>query len=248
MSSSSFDKRAWLRRSTLSRKLSEDEATILALALHEKCFGPGQSIFDKDDPGDAMYVVAEGSVRIYLPIERGHDLLERDLQRIGPGQFFGELALLTHQGRRTASASAIGRTIALSLHRDHFKQLFEDHPAIVAHLLFEQMANRVLNDNLYIAAMSTRSAIERVVRYLLLFGSPSPLSPTGVLAVEVPTPHWQLANMLGLTRESVCRAINELKRHEAIQVKRHSRSRMLVTFSAEGLRRHLSERKGQHLV
>jgi CRP/FNR family transcriptional regulator len=215
------------------------------MALHEQCFGPGQSIFDLGDTGDAMYVVAEGAVRIYLPIERGHDLLERDLQRIGPGQFFGELALLTHQGLRTASASAIGCTIALSLHRDQFRQLFDDHPAIVAHLLFEQMANRVLNDNLYIAVMSTRSAIERVVRYLLLFGSPSPLSPEGVLAVEVPTPHWQLANMLGLTRESVCRALSELKREELIQVKTHARSRMLITFSAEALRRYLTKRKGQ---
>ena len=76
----------------------------------------GEVLFHRGEPGDVLYVVASGQVRIFTLDEEGRELT---LNVMEPGEAFGELALLDSRPR-SASVAAVGPTTLRSLHRDDF--------------------------------------------------------------------------------------------------------------------------------
>jgi SulP family sulfate permease len=107
-----------------------DAATLAALAalagcMREMTAQPGQKIFEVGDPGDELYLVRRGSVRILLPLEGGK---RHRLATLGSGDFFGEIAFLDH-GFRSAEVGAKERTELSVLHRRQFNaQSLADPP------------------------------------------------------------------------------------------------------------------------
>jgi CRP-like cAMP-binding protein len=90
----------------------------------------GQVLFRQGDPGDALYVIAEGEVVVLAKV----DGVDREVGRLGDGAFFGEIALLTSQPRgATIRASSSARLLALR--RDDLARLLERSPEIVKILL-----------------------------------------------------------------------------------------------------------------
>jgi voltage-gated potassium channel len=88
----------------------------------------GQVIAVPDDPGSGMFVLREGTVCVEL---RGEDL------ELGPGDFFGELALLVDDGARVARVRALTAVRCLSIPRQDFLALVETEPSFALHLLRE---------------------------------------------------------------------------------------------------------------
>src|SRR6185295_17969555 len=82
-------------------------------------FRRGEVIFHLGDPGDALFVIVSGEVKITLPAETGDEAI---LATLRPGDVFGELALLDG-APRSASASALTPTEAVVLPRDRFREL-----------------------------------------------------------------------------------------------------------------------------
>ena len=78
----------------------------LAAAARRRGFRAGEVIFHRDDPGQVLYVIREGKVKIYITSPDGQEVA---LAVFGPGDYFGELALLDGQPR-SASAVAIERS------------------------------------------------------------------------------------------------------------------------------------------
>jgi CRP-like cAMP-binding protein len=88
----------------------------------------GQVVAVPDDPGSGMYVILEGSVHVEL---RSGQL------ELGPGDFFGELALLVDEGARVARVRAATAIRCLSIPREDFLALVETEPSFALHLLRE---------------------------------------------------------------------------------------------------------------
>lgn len=84
--------------------IADADLEALAARCEERRFRAGEAIFAQGDAGDSMYVVAEGSVNVYLPGEGSRRLSLNDL---GPGEHFGELSLFDQKPR---SASALAST------------------------------------------------------------------------------------------------------------------------------------------
>jgi len=118
-----------------------DEATLdtLAAALRIRRFRKGETVFHQGDPGDALFIVASGSVKVVLPSDEGAE--PAIVAVLGPGEFFGELALLDG-APHSATIVAIEGTETLVLHRDAFLALIDDQPelrrALLASLAVEQ--------------------------------------------------------------------------------------------------------------
>lgn len=87
-----------------------------------------------DDPGSGMYVIREGSVAVEL---------RSGALELGPGDFFGELALLVEDGTRVARIRATTPVRCISIPRDDFLALVETEPAFALHLLRE-LARRLV--------------------------------------------------------------------------------------------------------
>lgn len=95
----------------------------------------GAVLFRQGDPGEALYVVHAGRIR--LTLGSGAEL--REIGVVGPGEFFGEISLLSGEGR-TATAEAIEDSRLLVIGRDAFHMLLQDDLSTVTRMLNEQGA------------------------------------------------------------------------------------------------------------
>jgi len=123
--------RTVIERDSLFRGLPEKTLErIAALALRRLC-EEGSVIFLQGDPGDSLCGVVSGRVRISTSRPGGKEIF---LNVIGPGETFGEIALLDGM-KRTATATAIGRTELTIIPRDAFLVLLRAEPQLALHVI-----------------------------------------------------------------------------------------------------------------
>lgn len=111
--------------------LDAGERALLAETVDTRALPAGTMLFKEGDPGRAMYVVAKGSMEIFITDLAGQKIV---LTECGPGEVFGELAMLG-TGPRTASAVALEATELLELDRDDLLLLVGRKPEAALHLL-----------------------------------------------------------------------------------------------------------------
>jgi NADH dehydrogenase len=95
-------------------------------SLGREHFEPHQIIFRQGDRGDRLYVIVEGEVELF---QEGPGQTPQRLARLGPGECFGEMALVDDQPR-TATARSIAKANLLSVDRHAFRELFAHHPPL----------------------------------------------------------------------------------------------------------------------
>jgi len=115
----------------LFEHLNEDDRANLAEAIDARSLAAGDTLFKAGEPGEALYVVRSGEVELFIRDTAGQRIA---LAIAGPGEMFGELALLD-SGPRTATVIAISDTELLELDRDDLLLLFQRSPAAALRLL-----------------------------------------------------------------------------------------------------------------
>jgi CRP/FNR family cyclic AMP-dependent transcriptional regulator len=171
----------------------------LARAVRSRHFRRGEVIFHLGDPGDALFVVSRGAVKITLPSQAGDEAIIATLQ---PGDFFGELALLDGAAR-SATATALEPTETFVLGRDRFRELIATEPAIrdalLAALARELRRLTVHVEELHFLDIAGRLAA-RLAALATERGEPA---TDGTIRLDAPLTQTDLASMVGCTRQSV---------------------------------------------
>lgn len=129
-----------LESAELFRLLKPDELASLRGAAQERRFAAGQEIFREGDPGDGIYIVKSGLIEISSQLNPDH---RQVLSQLGPGQIFGEMAIIENLPR-SAAASAVHPTVAIFLARAEMQALLERSPGLVAGLV--QIVSHRLRD------------------------------------------------------------------------------------------------------
>jgi CRP-like cAMP-binding protein len=111
--------------------LSGDETTMLAQAAVSHVFAPGETVIRAGDPGESMFVVHKGKVRVQVN-ENGRP---RTVATLNEGDFFGEMALFTGEPR-TANVLALEETEVLEIGHAAMKRVFDTNPDLVESLSF----------------------------------------------------------------------------------------------------------------
>jgi uncharacterized membrane protein len=139
------------------------EADLASLAGHciERAFRAGSTIFNKGDPGSAMFVIVRGQVNIHLPDEGSRRVSLNDMAE---GEYFGEVALFDEQPR-TASASAIGDVTLLEVSQRALIGTVSDRPAAALTML-RTMAARVRNMSAVIEEHVSKNAVAEFEQHL----------------------------------------------------------------------------------
>ncbi|MFN0172071.1 MAG: mechanosensitive ion channel family protein [Bryobacteraceae bacterium] len=114
----------------LFRILKPDELQDLAARLRKVSFAPGETVLREGDEGDSLFMVTHGHVRVLL--SRGPALSEH-IATLGPGQFFGEMSLLTGEPR-SATVAAVEQVDCLVLGKQDLLNLFEQRPAVAVEM------------------------------------------------------------------------------------------------------------------
>lgn len=148
-----------LARVPLFQRLEPHELEQLAEDVEQVNYQAGEVIFHEYDTGDALYVVEEGSVRIWVTDE---DVQQVTLTELNPGQFFGELAVLD-RGQRSSSASALTDTHLHRLSSDNFQKFLMAHPDCAVDVICE-IGARLRQTNLLVAQRASRNVNEVMER------------------------------------------------------------------------------------
>ena len=161
-----------------------------------RTYSRGQVVFHEDDPADALHLVAKGFFAVRGTMPEGDTIL---LAIIGPGDAFGELALID-RGRRGATVQAFADGETLALHRNAFEALRRQRPA-VDRALATILAERIRRlDELLLEAHHVEAEV-RVRRRLLelaeIFGGPILLTQD------------EIAQTAGTSRATVNRVLRE---------------------------------------
>jgi CRP-like cAMP-binding protein len=130
-----------LNRIPLLSKLTLEQNVLLANRLQVAEFEPGQIVFHMGEMGDTFYIIETGEVEVLAPDVKGSPNV---LNRLGPGDFFGEIALL-RAVPRTATIRVVAPVRLLALSRRDFKDVLARYPSIV-HSLEETSDERLLRD------------------------------------------------------------------------------------------------------
>ncbi len=128
--SDNTDTVAKIRGLTLFQEFSESELDGMASLVDCACYSDGQLIVKQDEPGDSMYVIVTGSVKV---VHRG-ETKQIELATLSAGDFFGELALVD-EGPRSADVLAVGDTRMLAISQATIRALAGVYPSAAFKLL-----------------------------------------------------------------------------------------------------------------
>src|SRR5688572_11309397 len=198
-----------LRECGLFAGLDEPTLDIVAAALGPRRFRRGETIFHADDPGEALFIVTSGRVKITIPPGDGSD--PAILTTIAPGGFFGELALLDGAAR-SATAVALDAVETQILRRDAFDRLVDEQP-VLRRALLAALATEIRRLTAQFGDLHCLDLPGRLARHLLRAlpggddGGSWPPQLDGEQRLPWPYTQGELAGMIGGSRQSVNRLL-----------------------------------------
>ena len=190
--------------------LPEEELERFAELTRERSYPKGSVILFQDDPGDSLFVLRAGRVKVVLIGEDGREVI---LGVLEPGAHFGELALIDDQPR-SAHVIAMEDAQLLVLRREDFKRRVEANPT-VAWALLTELSRRLRRADVKIGGLVLLDVPGRIARLLLDLADES-----GGEQIEKPLTHQTIAQMIGASRETVSRAMKEFQDAGLIRVER----------------------------
>jgi uncharacterized membrane protein len=152
-----------LSRIPLFRQLDQTELKNLAESVDQVRYKAGEVIFYANDTGDALYVIDEGAVRIWV---HDADVKEVTLSELQPGEFLGEMAVLDG-GERSANATAIEDSTLHRLRREDFHQFLIQYPHAATDVIRE-VAARLRQTNQLVSQRVTRNINEAMAEKMTL--------------------------------------------------------------------------------
>lgn len=195
---------ATLAGTPLFEALDPTEAAHLATAMTRRSVPRGHVLFREGDPGDRLFIVLAGKVKISRSATDGR---ENILALIGVGEMFGELSLFD-PGPRTASATALTDATLASLDHTELRPWLYARPAVAEQLL-GALARRLRRTNEAMADLVWSDVPGRVAKALLDLGARfGNRTPEGLL-VRHDLTQEELAQLVGASRETVNKALSE---------------------------------------
>jgi CRP/FNR family transcriptional regulator, cyclic AMP receptor protein len=194
-----------LARITFFAGLDAAALERVASGTRTRRFRRGEIIFHAGDPGDALFLIVSGQVKISLPSETGDEAI---LATLRAGDAFGELALLDG-APRSATASALVVTEAVVLPRDRFRELIATEPA-VRDALLASLAAELRRLTMHVEELHFLDITGRLAAQLVRLASEAgPPDADGSIRLLSTLTQAELASMVGCTRQSVNKLLGQ---------------------------------------
>jgi len=187
-----------LARVPLFAELDEESLKELSAVARKRVFRQGEVIFHRDDPGQVLYIVKEGKVKIALTSPDGQEI---SLTVFGTGECFGELAILDSEPR-SADAIALERVELYALQRQDFINVVMNHPKIAVQVM-KVRSQRLRQTDQQIEDLLFLDVYGRVAKKLLELSETHGVPTSQGVRIELRLTQQELASMVGASRESV---------------------------------------------
>ena len=191
-----------------------DEALHALLTIaRRRTFARGEVVFHRGAPADSLNLIRKGRFSVLITTPLGDTAM---LSVRGPGDAFGELALLGREPLRSATVSALEPAETHSVYRDDFERLRHEHP-IVNDVLIGILTDRLrrLSDQLVEAyyVPADRRVLRRMCDLTELYRA-------GDSEVVVPLTQEEIAELAGTSRATVNRVLREAERRGSVELRR----------------------------
>jgi len=193
-----------LRQIPLFAKVSDADLRSIGQLLIERRFPKNKTIVEEGLPGDYMYVIREGRVKV---TKLSGDGREKILELLGAGDFFGEMSLLDNVAR-SASVKTLGETRILALSRADFLSELRRSPDL-AMAVIQELTRRVRQMDEQASSLSFQRVRERTQGLLQRLARED--SAQDGRRITPSLTHQQIADMIGTSRETVTRVLKVLK-------------------------------------
>ena len=205
-----------LQRSPVLRAIPGPELAKLMESMRRRTYRRGEVVFHQGDSGDTLHFIAAGRVKLVVLAENGEEIL---LFVLGPGESFGEIALLDG-GPRTATVVALEPLETATLKRQDFLDLLRRSPAALESVLAVLAASlRRTTDEL--SDLVGLDLHGRLAKRLLGLADSHGRRVGDAIEIELPLTQEELAGMVGATRASVNKLLGIYEDRGAIA--RHGR-------------------------
>ncbi len=208
MSEGSEDMIALLRRVPVFSALSREELTQVARVALARRYEAGTAVFKEGDEGSTCYIVRSGRARAIREHPDGRSIT---LAHFGPGDIFGEMAMLDGE-RRSATVEATEDTEAIAILSADMHRLLREHPDISVKLV-ASLGSRLRHTNERLARQSFQTVQSRVAAALAqLVATAREAEGASERDVLITTTQAELAQLAGSSRESASRFLAVLER------------------------------------
>jgi len=213
-----------LRQIPLFSDLSEKDLDMVASLVTTRQVPKQSIVVQENGPGDAMYIITSGSVKISYYTIDGQEVI---LALLDAGAFFGEMALLDDEPR-SATVITMEDSELAQIRRQDFNRLLESSPELTRKLLAE-VVWRLRRTSLVLKRISTLDVPHRLYSHLRDYcKSYGTKNAQGDYQIKLPT-HQLLADQLSTSRETISRAIGMLRK-EGILTQSGSRGNACVNM------------------
>jgi CRP/FNR family cyclic AMP-dependent transcriptional regulator len=199
-----------LRGLSLFQNLTDADLLGLAALLRERRYARGSVILSQGDPGDALFLIGEGQVKVAVFAEDGREVI---LSVLADGGVFGEMALLDDEPR-SAHVIAMSDAVLLQLRREDFQARLKSSPDLGIALLRE-LSRRLRRADQTIAGLALLDVTGRIAALLLELARQE-----GGDRITRKLTHATIGQMVGASRETVSRTMRSLVLQGVITVSR----------------------------
>jgi CRP/FNR family transcriptional regulator, cyclic AMP receptor protein len=208
------DTRNILSTIPLFKGLNPVDLNWIAQHAHRHMVSAGTSIVTAEMPGEAVYVILFGTVKIHIEQADGRDVV---LAIIGAGDTVGEMSLIDSAGR-SASAITLEDSLLLWMDKGAFQEMLKTIPAVAQNLVFI-LTGRVRLNNELIQALATLDVYGRVARQLLAFADKYGQSGAGEsVLIPISLRQVDIADLVGASRKRVNQVMVFFREQEFISV------------------------------
>jgi CRP-like cAMP-binding protein len=217
-----------LATTDLFRHFSRSALEILAPRFLERTYLKGQVLFHEGDPGNSLWVLVTGLVKVSVASSKGDEML---LVTLAPPETFGELSLIDGSPR-SATVEVVETSRVLILGRDVWSSLMRDDPAFTEAVLTSvaQMVRRLTDQTSDFAFLDLHG---RVAKLIAGFADDRGRPIDGGLMLDLHLTQADLARMVGGSRQSVNQILRALEERGYVELQRQS----IVVKKLEALRR-----------
>ncbi|WP_210687276.1 Crp/Fnr family transcriptional regulator [Mycolicibacterium sp. GESEQ-9] len=206
-----------LARAGIFQSVSPDAVAALVRQLEPVTFRRTEVVFSEGEPGDTLYIITAGKVKIGRKSVDGRDSL---ITLMGPSDMFGELAIFD-PGPRTSTVTALTEVKAVMMSRSVLRSWIADRPEIAEQLL-RVLARRLRRTNDNLSDLIFTDVPGRVAKQLLYLAQRFGSRDGTALRVDHELTQEEIAQLVGSSRETVNKALSDFAQRGWIRVQGRS--------------------------
>jgi CRP/FNR family cyclic AMP-dependent transcriptional regulator len=218
----------FLRKVPLFSELPEDQLQQLAGVLRETHYRKNVTIFHIEDPGNAMFILKDGLVKITIEDQNGREII---LRMLYPTDFFGDMSLLDGMPR-SATVTTQEPTDVLVLYREHFLALIERSPKILLNMT-AALSRRLRKMNELIRSLAFFDVYGKVARVLLTLAAEKGRATEQGTVIDLRLTQQELAELAGMSRETMTRTLRDFQQAGCVRIE----SGIITILEVDMLRR-----------